>query len=484
MFLLVIADGLVGVNGEWVQKYGDLYNSNCSESTNDHHEGLVNWRFETEKEIRSVPVFLPDGRLVFCGTARDLYCVDRNGFPSWSVNLGWDYHYRVDSLHPSLAVLKDGNIILGNSLWIDSYDTNGIRQWTDKEYSVNPNTGIKIDDQERMYFSNKSKLVCIDRDRKLLSSTELGNFSYSTPAIMNNGTIITTDRTGNVYSVYPNGSIKWKVDLDTRIYSSPVIFDRTRILIPTTDENESGRLFMFDDIGQEIWNISFVSPIISSPSYDKNGNIFIGCFDRNVYCISGSGEEVWSFATGCHEITTPLIDGAGNIIFVSGEDEWEGYCYSLDTYGKMNWKVRVDGSSPGMTIDEKGIIYFGTKGGTFYSMIGDDRIVPRKLLGFRTYDHVDGIYLTWKNTNIDGGPAVDKIRIYRSFNGNEFVNVYYVDGHAEEFFDEDVVDGITYGYYLEPVNNYGSGEITDIRWGELKEVYESDEEERCGPLCI
>ena len=53
--------------------------------------------------------------------------------------------------------------------------------------------------------------------------------------------------------------------------------------------SDDGYLYCYDDAGQLKWKFSAGSPIESSPAVDKNGNIYFGADNGNVYALFSDG---------------------------------------------------------------------------------------------------------------------------------------------------------------------------------------------------
>ncbi len=115
---------------------------------------------------------------------------------------------------------------------------------------------------------------------------------------------------------------------------------------------------------------------ISNSAAFKDNRIYVGvncgyANDYRMYCLqdngSSSATEVWSYPTGCEIVSSPAIDGSGNIYF--GDDS--GYVTRLTSSGTKTWRIRIGTgvysvyASVAMASDG---IYVGTDDGFLYKL--------------------------------------------------------------------------------------------------------------------
>lgn len=72
--------------------------------------------------------------------------------------------------------------------------------------------------------------------------------------------------------------------------------------------------------GDLVWKFATSGPVWSSPAIDSAGDVYIGSFDYNVYCIDGStGTQVWAYATQGPVQSSPAI-GANGVLYIGSQD--------------------------------------------------------------------------------------------------------------------------------------------------------------------
>lgn len=146
--------------------------------------------------------------------------------------------------------------------------------------------------------------------------------------------------------------------------------------------------------GDLLWTYETGDIIYSSPAVDDAGNIYFGCEDGNVYCLTPEGAQKWAYPVGDWVDSTPAISPQG-ILYVGA---WDNFFYALNTDdGSLIWKYETDSlivSSP--ALDTNGNIYFGSSDGFFYSLAPDGT-------------------LRWEQVfldELDSSPAINQAGIY------------------------------------------------------------------------
>ncbi|MBS3816269.1 MAG: PQQ-like beta-propeller repeat protein [Candidatus Thermoplasmatota archaeon] len=122
------------------------------------------------------------------------------------------------------------------------------------------------------------------------------------------------------------------------------------------DTNNTG-LSPFDTSyvsGEKAWNFTAGGDLLSSPSLDKDGNIYIGASNKVLYAVNPNGTERWSFGTDFSISSSPAVGENGTIYL--GSDK----LYALDPNGTERWNFSTNNaihSSP--CIGGDGTIYIG-----------------------------------------------------------------------------------------------------------------------------
>jgi len=146
------------------------------------------------------------------------------------------------------------------------------------------------------------------------------------------------------------------------------------------DNRNTGKTSNFGtQVGKLKWRVSTAGPVTSSPAIDKNGIVYVGSADNNIYAINGeTGVITWKYQTGgAINSSSPAIDSNG-IVYIGSYDDCL-YAFDTKTIKPDNgstwvpkWKFQTKGavqSSPAIAPD--GTIIFGSTDGNLYAVNQD-----------------------------------------------------------------------------------------------------------------
>jgi outer membrane protein assembly factor BamB len=198
-----------------------------------------------------------------------------------------------------------------------------------------------------------------------------------------------------------DAQVLWTYQTGFIISSSPAVA-HGRVYVGSWDRS----IYCFAmDSGDLLWNYSTFSEITSSPAV-VNGKVYVGSQDTYLYCLDAiDGSFLWAFKTGFIVETSPTV--VDDQVFFGSSD---GSLYCLNTEdGSLVWEYETNSalvSSPAI-FDEK--VYVGIVNGDFIC------------LNSNTGDHL------WTFTTTSGiysSPTGDNGKIY--FGANDY-NVYCLD---------------------------------------------------------
>ncbi len=175
------------------------------------------------------------------------------------------------------------------------------------------------------------------------------------------------------------------------------VIGRNALPLPTVSVQETAGV-------KPLWVFKCEDEVRGSPTFYK-GNLFVGCYDNNLYCVNATnGEFVWKFPTDGGIVSKPTVldesvyfgseDGKVYAVSIrSGKSVWQyvtegpvrsspriaqshifigsddGYLHAINMLNSRRaWKMEAGGavrSTPYITSD---FIYFGTEEGDFYCL--------------------------------------------------------------------------------------------------------------------
>ena len=199
---------------------------------------------------------------------------------------------------------------------------------------------------------------------------------YSSPAVATDGTIyfgtgifIHTD-SGSLYALNPDGTEKWKRDLD--LYPNPVYPKGDNGYSPAIGadgtiyiQGATSALYAYDPQGNRLWKyVDFNSYPVGfevgqrTPAIGLDGTLYVSADD--LYAVYPNGTRKWRFETEwCH--SSPAIGPDGTIYVMSGQDN----LVAVNPDGSNRWLFMLDFgnqmSFASPAIDTDGTIYIAAE---------------------------------------------------------------------------------------------------------------------------
>ena len=161
------------------------------------------------------------------------------------------------------------------------------------------------------------------------------------------------------------GDIIWQLSLGSGIIASPAVGKDGTVYVGCQDNN----LYAISSSGNLKWRFTTQSEIHSSPAVGSDGTIYVGSNDTNLYAINSDGTRKWAFSTPLGPISSSPAISAGGTLYVGSEDARLYAVNSDGTAASGNWPFTADSaitSSPAVASD--GTIYFGSRGGFLYAV--------------------------------------------------------------------------------------------------------------------
>lgn len=197
---------------------------------------------------------------------------------------------------------------------------------------------------------------------------------YSSPVIDEDGTIYVGSDDGNLYAVNQDGTLKWKYLTAAPIIASPLIAsDGTIYAAQGVGLNASnGVLFAFDRSGNVKWKFQLKGvPSQCAPMISKDGKIvYLTAGELNIdpprlYAINSDGTLRWTFQKLGDDrlfIYTPAFSPDGATLYLSGVNK----LYAVDTSGSENWEFYTGYNVSSPSVDNEGNVYIASQT-RFYS---------------------------------------------------------------------------------------------------------------------
>ncbi|PNX53947.1 MAG: hypothetical protein BV458_01890 [Thermoplasmata archaeon M9B2D] len=245
----------------------------------------------------------------------------------------------------------------GTSLYNLPPGTEGVEKW--RFYTIDAcEGGVTVDEQGCIYFGVKwSNLFGLYPNGTLKwKLTNIAGVMTTTPALDQDGVLYFGTIWGSpnyFYAVYSNnGTVKWKYPTGHHVDSSAAIGSDGTIYFG----DWNGYVRAMNPNGTVKWEYKTGGNVLSSPAIGPDGTVYCGSHDYNLYAFyPNNGTVKWSFHTGHWVRVGPCVEEDGTVHCVS----LDGNLYSIyPNNGTMKWKISV-GAGTHPTIGPDGSIYAG-----------------------------------------------------------------------------------------------------------------------------
>jgi outer membrane protein assembly factor BamB len=249
------------------------------------------------------------------------------------------------------------------------------------------NGGAVIDDEGIIYFCDTwGHLYAIYPNGTKKWKVDLNNWGAcdfgNSPALDDNGVLYVGGHDNGLFAVSSNGTVLWRHGWG--VASSPVIGPDGIIYCTFYIGSPwEGILNAFYSNGTIKWSFRTDDVIQSSPAIGLDGNIIFGSHDGFVYSVyPHNGTLKWKYNTGSWVHGSPTI-GADGTIYVGSDN---GYLYALyPDNGTLKWKCSTGAMRSSPSLDKEGTLYFGTTNERFWAVYPNGTIkwifTPKKYSG-------------------------------------------------------------------------------------------------------
>jgi outer membrane protein assembly factor BamB len=181
----------------------------------------------------------------------------------------------------------------------------------------------------------------------------------STPAIAADGSVYFGAWNGVLYALGSDGAKRWEFKAGSFVASSPALGADGTIYV-----GAGSNLVAVNADGTLKWSFPAADWVDSSPAIAPDGSIVVGSWDGNVYAIRPDGSEKWRFETGGNVTSSPAIAADGTI-YVGSRD---ASVYAINANGALKWKFDTsDTVEAAPALGGDGTVYFATTGGRVFA---------------------------------------------------------------------------------------------------------------------
>ncbi len=332
-------------------------------ATGGPQKNFLYWKYYTGSEIVTTPVLGDDGAIYFGSIDGIFHALNATGKSKWTYSTNGE-------LYASAVIDTNGVIYFGSE---DGYfyalQKDGVLKWQYKTSgSISSSAVINPQNGDVFFGADDNTLYALDTSGALKWKSLLDEEIWTSPAMDTSNVLFIATLGGTVYALNASdGTVKWTYESGDIITGSPSIDEDNGSVIIASGE---GNVYALNkDNGAKKWTRQIRSEISSTPAIDTATDanaLYIGAFDGNLYALDRkTGAIQWKYKTNDSIFASAAIDKDGNV-YLGSED---GNMYSVDKNGTLRWKYLTEdeiNSSPSIGAD--GVLFVGSADGNLYAI--------------------------------------------------------------------------------------------------------------------
>lgn len=186
------------------------------------------------------------------------------------------------------------------------------------------------------------------------------------PVVSRDGNVYVGSLDGFLYSIGPNGTLRWKKPLEDHVFSTPAIDENGNVYVGS----DADVVFSFSSSGQLRWRLETDGDADTGVTIAEDGTIHFGA-GRDLYAVSPDGRVKWRFRALGKIYSTPAVDDDGTVYVGSQDDRF----YAIAADGNLRWEYRTrDDNDASPVLADDGTIYFGSDDRHVYALDRDGRL--------------------------------------------------------------------------------------------------------------
>ena len=213
-----------------------------------------------------------------------------------------------------------------------------------------------LDDDTIVVASLGGKLFGIATDGQARFTVDLEDRIYSSPLVTSDGVFVGSDA-NKFFGVRPGGAVRFRLDTDDDADTGAALCPWGGIVFA------SGKiLYAALPNGTLQWRYKTRAKAFSSPAVGDDGTVYVGSQDHRLHAVLPNGKLRWRVDLEADVDSSPAIGDDGTV-FV-GTDRSEVVALTPDE-GKVLWRANVGGFVRGaLSIGRSGTVLVGTYGPT------------------------------------------------------------------------------------------------------------------------
>ena len=240
-----------------------------------YHDGFLKWKLYTNTAITGSPT-LDDYNTIYFGTTAGIYVIRDDGSLKWAKSIGSNV------VAPTLG--RKNGIFVCSKNHVYMFEKDGSNRWG---YYVYYNYfPAAIDNDGNLYFAGTDKMLyCHNPEAKeIIWYYSLGGTTRCTPALDSSGNILIGTNEYKMHCIKPDGTQAWTFIADDKIVTQAIIDIDNNVVFTT----KSGWVFALTKDGSLKWSYNLSGDIEAESAITASGLILIGQVNGDLVALSGT----------------------------------------------------------------------------------------------------------------------------------------------------------------------------------------------------
>jgi len=313
--------------------------------------------------IEAMPAMTPEGDLVVASLSGKITRLTKEGGEVWSQNLG-------ERIYASPLIFGDAVLLGADDRRVRALAlATGKPRWQ-LDVDGDADTGAAEAPDGTLVFAAGRVVYALRPNGSVRFRLKMPRKVYSSPAIADDGTIYVGAQDDHLYAIAPQGAIAWRRDLGADVDCAPTIGEDGLVYVG----NDAGQVYAFDAKGALRWRAAVGGFVRGGLTVTRAGLVLAGTYGPapRVVALDGqTGAERYSFriqGTGAPEFGihgAPLEDASGNLYFGAQDN----HVYALDPSGRLRWSFATGGEIDApLLLGLDGSLYIGSDDGRLVAL--------------------------------------------------------------------------------------------------------------------
>ena len=299
---------------------------------------VVRWSHATGQPLFASPAVGADLVVV---ASRDgaVHALSSGGEARWRTPLGRALHSSPALTHDGVLVGSDAGALhlldrtTGHERWRVSLGRcSDLRGFGADRYTCHGDASALVGPDGTIYIASDA-LWAVSPAGEVVWRVDLGEHTYSSPALAPDGTVVIGRRGGGVMAVDSAGNERWTFSSRADCDATPAVGEE--VVVIGCDDRRVRALSLSD--GAVRWTVRTRGAVRASAALSEAGNALVGADDGRLYAIGADGKKRWTYKTGGKIRSSALVDPQERAVFGSQD----GMLHAVDGQGKKLWSVQL-----------------------------------------------------------------------------------------------------------------------------------------------